>query len=191
MTVTNNLAAISSAFMGVSTLYYNTVSAALTSDMTWEYEFPILRDSINFNQGQASKNKAYIHGKAAAYATTKGEPGEITLEFFVPSVSEAVNKAFLVEGTSTPASIAIDASSSWVPVGKGLSFAEKALKGMVMIVNEAEDAALVIKNLEGFASLQADAITTKPIGYQLSMSVSGINANDPDGDVVFYRKSVA
>ena len=67
------------AFMGVSTLRYKATSAKLIAAQEWDFEFPVLRDSVNFTQGEISRNQAFIHGSSRAYATAAGEPASTTL----------------------------------------------------------------------------------------------------------------
>jgi hypothetical protein len=176
------------AFMGVSTLRYKETSAKLIPTQEWDYEFPVLRDSVNFTQGEISRNQAFIHGSSRAYATAAGEPASTTLTFFVPSINADVQKAFGNTASGTPATLK-DGTGYWKPVGSGVNLTEKQLSGMAMLISQDKKYALVIKNLEGYASVQFDAPSTKPLGYNVSFDVSGITENDTDGDVVLYEYS--
>lgn len=176
------------AFMGVSTLRYKETSAKLIAEQEWDYEFPVLRDSVNFTQGEISRNQAFIHGSSRAYATAAGEPASTTLTFFVPSINEDVQTAFGNTASGTPATLS-DGDGYWKPVGTGINLTEKQLSGMAMLISQDKKYALVIKNLEGYASVQFDAPSTKPLGYNVSFDVSGITEGDTDGDVVLYEYS--
>jgi len=176
------------AFMGVSTLRYKKTSAKLIPAQEWDYEFPVLRDSVNFTQGEISRNQAFIHGSSRAYATAAGEPASTTLTFFVPSINADVQTAFGNPANGTPATLQ-DGNTYWKPVGTGINLTEKQLSGMAMLISQDKKYALVIKNLEGYASVQFDAPSTKPLGYNVSFDVSGITEGDTDGDVVLYEYS--
>lgn len=176
------------AFMGVSTLRYKETSAKLISGQEWDYEFPVLRDSVNFTQGEISRNQAFIHGSSRAYATAAGEPASTTLTFFVPSINADVQTAFGNTASGTPATLT-DGTGYWKPIGTGVNLTEKQLSGMAMLISQDHKYALVIKNLEGYASVQFDAPSTKPLGYNVSFDVSGITEGDTDGDVVLYEYS--
>ena len=176
------------AFMGVSTLRYKETSAKLIATQEWDYEFPVLRDSVNFTQGEISRNQAFIHGSSRAYATAAGEPASTILTFFVPSINAAVQTAFGNTASGTPATLK-DGDTYWKPVGTGINLTEKQLSGMAMLISQDKKYALVIKNLEGYASVQFDAPSTKPLGYNVSFDVSGITQGDTDGDVVLYEYS--
>ena len=43
------------AFMGVSTLRYKETSAKLIAGQEWDYEFPVLRDSVNFTDRKSTR----------------------------------------------------------------------------------------------------------------------------------------
>ena len=73
--------------------------------------------------------------------------------------------------------------------GTGINLTEKQLSGMAMLISQDKKYALVIKNLEGYASVQFDAPSTKPLGYNVSFDVSGITEGDTDGDIVLYEYS--
>ena len=182
------VAELTQAFMGVATLRYKATSAKLIAEQTWDFEFPILRDSINFTQGAPTRNSAYIHGSSKAYATTTGDPSATTLTFFVPSLNSDVQTALGNPAIGTPATMH-DGSAYWKPVGSGLALNEKELAGMAMIISQDRQYALVVKNLKGYASAQFDAPSTKPLGYNVEFDVSGITSGDTDGDVVLYEYS--
>ena len=188
---TKTLEELRMAFMGISTLRYSTVSAKLATNTEWGYILPVGKDTVNFTEGDTARNNYNIEGESKAYATTLATPAATTLTFFVPSVDADVQTLFGTPASGTPATMtdAILTGTYWKPIGTGLKLEPKQLGGMAMLVSQDKKYAIVIKNLDGNATLQYDAPNTKPIGYNLSFNVSGITTGDTDGDIVFYEAS--
>jgi hypothetical protein len=188
---TKTLDELRMAFMGISTLRYSSTSAKLATDTSWDYILPIGKDTVNFAEGDTSRNQYFIEGESKSYATANAAPAATVLTFFVPSVDADVQALFGAAGSGTPATMtdAILDGTYWKPIGTGLKLETKTLGGMAMIISQDKKYAVVIKNLVGGATLQYDAPNTKPIGYNLSFDVSGITSGDTDGDIVFYEAS--
>ena len=126
-----------------------------------------------------------------AYCSTSS-PGEITVTLTVPSIDENTNKLLYNESSAAPTAmedVVNGEAGTWTAIGKGLNLQdEKALAGMAMIISENKKYAIVIKNLDGRASIAWDNASTTPLGYKLTFSLEGIAPEgDTDGDVVFVK----
>lgn len=184
MTVTNKIDTLKKVFVGVSEFRFKNRSEKLTASTTWDYELPILRDSVSFDNPAPTFNRVYIHGDERPYATT-AEPSDMTLTFEIPSISDRVtgwlyNDGGTVEGIADT----IDSvSGNWA--GKGIKLDNKVIEGMAMIISEDRKHALVIKNLKCYSSVNMDDLSTSPVSFTITATLEGGVSTDTDGDIVF------
>lgn len=179
------------AFQGINTFRWKNESVKLTDDITWDLQIPILRDSFSFVPEDPTFNRSYVHGSKKPIATTV-EDGALPVQFDIPSIDEETQKFGFnlasAEGASMTDTIN-GKSGSWKPVGKGLMLSDtKSIAGMCMILSEDKKYAIVIKNLEGYARLLVDSVSTTPIAIRVNLDLQGIaSASDTDGDILLYE----
>jgi len=162
-------------------------AAKLIAGQEWDYEFPVLRDSVNFTQGEISRNQAFIHGSSRAYATAAGEPASTTLTFFVPSINEDVQTAFGNTASGTPATLS-DGDGYWKPVGdRDKSYRETTLWYGYAYLAKTKNMLLLLRIWKGMLPYSLMLRQQNPLGYNVSFDVSGITEGDTDGDVVLYE----
>ena len=175
----------------MNTFRWKGESVKLTSDIAWDLEIPILRDSFSFTPEDPTFNRSYIHGSSKPIASTTQE-GALPLQFDIPSIDEETQK-FAENVASAAAASMTDTvngkAGSWTQIGKGLLMADsKVISGMCMILSENKKYAIVIKNLEGYARPIIDSISTTPVAFRVNLDLQGIAAaSDTDGDILFYE----
>lgn len=189
MTVTKTI--ITKAFQGMNTFRWKGVSEKITSNIAWDLEIPILRDSFSFTPEDPTFQRSYIHGSSKPIASTTQE-GALPLQFDIPSIDEETQKFAEYVASASAASMTDTVNGkagSWVQIGKGLMMSDsKVISGMCMILSENKKYAIVIKNLEGYARPIMDAISTTPVAFRVNLDLQGIaDANDTDGDILFYE----
>lgn len=173
-------------FIGVSELRFSTKSGAFTADTTWDYELPILRDSITFDNPAPTINNAYVHGKKTAWASTS-EPSDMTLTFEIPSIHDDIT-GWLYNKAGDVSNVAEEVdgvAGAWS--GQGISMEAKVIEGMAMIISEDKKHALLIKNLKGYSSMNMSSISTTPLSFTVTATLESGVTTDPDGDVVFLN----
>lgn len=168
-------------FLGVSEFRFAKKSAALVTDQVWDYKVPVTRDSISFTQDTPTANNGYIHGRTAP-AWTTSEPGDITLEFNVPSIDEETT-GWLTTPTTISTKMKESDTTQWKL--RGLKLEGKPVEGMAMMISEDRKYCLIIKNFKGYSSINMDDISTTPMSFTVSGTLQGGVSDDPDGDVVF------
>lgn len=182
---------LTKAFQGMNTFRWKGKSEKLVANMTWDLEIPILRDSFSFTPEDPTFNRSYIHGSSKPIASTTQE-GALPMQFDIPSIDEDTAKFAENVASTAGASMSdtIDGKAgNWTPIGKGLKMGDsKSISGMCMILSENKKFAIVIKNLEGYARPIIDSISTTPVAFRVNLDLQGIaDANDTDGDILFYE----
>ena len=174
-------------FSGMNTFRWNNTSAPLVAGQTWDLQIPIIQDTMSFTQADPTINKTLIYGQTKPLVIQLGATGDIDLSFTIPSVDDKTLSFVAARATGTPASVTDEVdgvAGSWIPVGKGISFSDvKKITGMCMIISEDKKKALVIKNLEGYATPLFDKTMATPYAWKIKVSLTGITT-DTDGDVV-------
>lgn len=184
MSVTKTRDELKEVFVGVSEFRFSTKSGKFDASTVWDYELPILRDSINFDNPAPTINKVYIHGDEKPYASTS-EASDITLSLEIPSIHDDIT-GFLYNKGGVIDSVAdtIDGvAGSWS--GQGVKLDNKVIEGMCMIISEDRKHAILIKNLKGYSSMNMNELGTQPVSFTLTTTLEGGVSTDTDGDVVF------
>lgn len=184
--VTKKLSELKKAFIGISEFRFRSVSADLTSDMTWDFELPILRDSFSFETSEPSFNEVFIHGESIPYAST-AEPGETTISFEVPSIDKDITD-WLLSPAETPSVSAVadtvgGVKGTWGGVAYKMD--NKAIQGMVMIISDDKTKAIVIKNFKGYASPNMSELTNSPVSFTISATLESSQSSGTQGDIMF------
>lgn len=184
--VTKKLSELKKAFIGISEFRFRSVSADLTSDMTWDFELPILRDSFSFETSEPSFNEVFIHGESIPYAST-AEPGETTISFEVPSIDKDITDWLLTPAETASVSGVTDTvggvEGTWG--GAAYKMDNKAIQGMVMIISDDKTKAIVIKNFKGYASPNMSELTNSPVSFTISATLESSQAAGTQGDIMF------
>lgn len=184
MSVTKKLSALKKAFVGISEFRFKKESTDFSSDMVWDFELPILRDSFDFSVGEPSFNETFIHGESVPYAATS-EPGEITLSFEVPSIDDDINEWLLTKSKDITGISDTVGSDSGTWSGAGYKLDNKAITGMIMIISDDKTKAIVIKNFKGYASPNMSELTNSPVSFTISASIESGQSASEDGDILF------
>lgn len=184
MSVNKKLAELKKAFVGISEFRFRSVSEEFVSDMIWDFELPILRDTFTFNTAEATFEERFIHGSSIPY-TSVGTPGETTLGFEVPSIDEDILGWLM---TKAKAVLAIKDTVGGVEgtwTGAGYKIDGKALNGMIMIISEDKTKAIVIKNFKGYSSPNMDELSNTPVSFVISATLESSQSTDEQGDILF------
>ena len=186
MSVTKTKEQLKEVFIGVSEFRFSTKNGKFDASTVWEYELPILRDSISFDNPAPTINKVFIHGDEKPYASTS-ESGDITLTLEIPSIHDDIT-GFLYNKGGDIENVADEVDGvkgSWS--GKGIKLDNKVIEGMCMIISEDRKHAILIKNLKGYSSMNMNELGTQPVSFTLTATLEGGVTTDTDGDVVFLN----
>lgn len=186
MSINKKLSDLKKAFVGISEFRYRATSADLTSDMTWDFELPILRDSFSFETSEPSFNETFIHGESVPYAAT-AEPGETTISFEVPSIDKDITDWLLTPAESSNI-VGISDSVGGVKgtwSGSAYKMDNKAIQGMIMIISDDKTKAIVIKNFKGYASPNMSELTNTPVSFTISATLESSQSEGTQGDILF------
>lgn len=184
MSVTKTRDQLKKVFVGVSEFRFSTKSGKYDASTVWDYELPILRDSINFDNPAPTINKVFIHGDEKPYASTS-EAADITLTLEIPSIHDDIT-GFLYNKGSEVSNISDEVdgiAGTWS--GQGIKLDNKVIEGMCMIISEDRKHAILIKNLKGYSSMNMNELGTQPVSFTLTCTLEGGVTTDTDGDVVF------
>lgn len=184
MSVTKTKEELKEVFIGVSEFRFATQSGPFTTETVWDYELPILRDSVNFDNPAPTINKVFIHGDEKPYAST-AEASDMILTFEIPSIHDDVTGFLYNKGTAIAdiADTVDGVTGTWS--GQGIKLDNKVIEGMAMIISEDRKHALLIKNLKGYSSMNMNEISTTPVSFTVTTTLEGGVTTDTDGDVVF------
>lgn len=186
MSITKKLSDLKKAFVGISEFRYKSTSTDLTSDMVWDYELPILRDSFSFETSEPSFNETFIHGESVPYAAT-AEPGETTISFEVPSIDKDITDWLLTPAENATISGISDqvggVNGTWS--GSAYKMDNKAIQGMVMIISDDKTKAIVIKNFKGYAAPNMSELTNSPVSFTISATLESSQSAGTQGDILF------
>lgn len=186
MSVTKKLSDLKKAFIGISEFRFRSTSADFTSDMVWDFELPILRDSFSFETSEPSFNEVFIHGESVPYAAT-AEPGETTISFEVPSIDKDITDWLLTPAETASISAIADnvggVAGTWS--GAAYKMDNKAIQGMVMIISDDKTKAIVIKNFKGYASPNMSELSTTPVSFTISATLESSQSSGTQGDILF------
>ena len=184
MSVSKQLKDLKKAFTGISEFRFRKVSEDFVSNMDWDFELPILRDSFNCETAEATFEEKFIHGEQIPY-TSVGTPGETTIGFEVPSIDEDIldwllTKAKAITGIADQVGTV---SGTWA--GAGYKIDGKAIQGMIMIISEDRTKAIVIKNFKGYASPNMADISNTPVSFTISATLESSQSAGEQGDILF------
>lgn len=186
MSVTKKLADLKKAFTGISEFRFRSTSADFTSDMVWDYELPILRDSFSFETSEPSFEEVFIHGEAIPYVST-ATPGETSISFEVPSVDKDILDWLLSPADSSAVSAITDTVNGVAGTWSGSAYKldNKVVQGMVMIISEDRTKAIVIKNFKGYAAPNMADLSTNPVSFTISATLESSQSTGTQGDILF------
>ena len=192
MAVSKKLADLKKSFVGISEFRFCTNSSDFTADTVWDYELPILRDSLNFEVSEPSFDNKYIHGESVPYVST-AEPGETTMSFEVPSIDDDITGWLMTtaeNGTIAGVSDTVgEVQGTWS--GKGFKLDSKVIKGMAMIISEDRTKAILIRNLKGYVSVNMSELSNSPVSFTISATIESSISDSKQGDIMFleFKKS--
>lgn len=178
-------------FSGANSLLYQKSALVITEaggkksfTASPEIDVPCKVDTLNFEQGEASKEEYNIIGQAGAWIV-ESEPGEIEIGFRVPSIHKDILKLAYGEDAVSDIEASVD-SEDWE--GVALKLNNKKVEGTWMILNNSKDRLMIINNSVLFASLvlDSDAKGVMAVDFNGSLESDGTNP-----DVIFLKKKSA
>lgn len=181
MTTMANLKEI---FKGVSSFRYAKTVQESVASATWDFELPIANDSLKLTQAAGTLNPTKVFGMAGAWTIT-GEPGDITIDMFLPTIHEDLMEVFYKKKSPTlsTADEVIDGVSGSFD-GYGYLLTNEMLEGSAMIISENRQYALFLRNIQGYPSLVFDSPLDTPMGVNLSLQVVG---GDDEADIALLK----
>lgn len=192
MAITKKLADLKKSFVGISEFRFCTTSSDFTAQTVWDYQLPILRDSLDFSVAEPSFDNKFIHGESVPYVST-AEPGETTMTFEVPSIDDDITGWLMTAAENgSVAGIADtvgDTEGTWS--GQGFKLDNKVIKGMAMIVSEDGTKAILIRNLKGYVSINMSELSNSPVSFTISATIESSISDSKQGDIMFleFKKS--
>lgn len=188
MAVSKKLADLKKSFVGISEFRFCTTSADFNENTVWDYELPILRDSLNFEVSEPSFDNKYIHGESVPYVST-AEPGETTMSFEIPSIDDDITGWLLTKSESSAvvgvADTVGDVAGTWK--GAGYKLDNKVIKGMAMIISEDRTKAILIRNLKGYVSVNMSELSNSPVSFTISATIESSISDSKQGDIMFLE----
>ena len=176
-------------FSGPSSLLYQKNPLTITENegvksftCTPDLDVPCKVDSLQFEQGEAEKEEYKIIGLSGAWIT-ESTPGDITVGFRVPSISEDILKLAFGEDAVSDITGKVDSVDY---EGLALILKNKKVTGTWLIVNNAKDRIMVINNTALFASLLLDSDAKGVVAIDFNGSIESDGTNP---DVIFLKKS--
>ena len=192
MAVTKKLADLKKAFVGVSEFRFCKSSSDFSASTVWDYELPILRDSLTFETSEPSFDNKFIHGESVPYVST-AEPGETTMSFEIPSIDDDITGWLLTAAdTATLTGVADTVGGeegTWS--GAGYKLDNKVIQGMAMIISEDRSKAILIRNLKGYVSVNMSELSNSPVSFTISATIESSISDSKQGDIMFleFKKS--
>lgn len=188
MAVSKKLADLKKSFVGISEFRFCTNSSDFNENTVWDYELPILRDSLNFEVSEPSFDNKYIHGESVPYVST-AEPGETTMSFEIPSIDDDIT-GWLLTKSESPNVVGVadtvgDAQGTWK--GTGYKLDNKVIKGMAMIISEDRTKAILIRNLKGYVSVNMSELSNSPVSFTISATIESSISDSKQGDIMFLE----
>lgn len=175
-------------FSGANSLLYQKAALVITESngvksftATPEIDVPCKVDTLNFEQGEASKEEYKVIGLAGAWVL-ESEPGDIDVGFRVPSIHKKVLELAFGEDAVSEIEATID-SADWE--GIALILKNKKVEGTWMVLNNTKDRLMIINNTALFASLvlDSDAKGVMAVDFNGSIETDGTSP-----DVIFLKK---
>lgn len=173
-------------FSGISSFMFDTTPIASETSVTLnpEYELPVTVDTLSISQDDPTINHYKVHGLGTDWVSTS-EPGDATIEFTVPSVSEEVLN--LAYGSSKSASqtfqTAIEGavktiSSGSTYSGKSVILSNTKVTGCIALLSDDGENLLIVNNVALYASPVFDNASTEPFAFKFSGTIeSGSGAS--------------
>lgn len=188
MAVSKKLADLKKSFVGISEFRFCTNSSDFNENTVWDYELPILRDSLNFEVSEPSFDNKYIHGESVPYVST-AEPGETTMSFEIPSIDDDIT-GWLLTKSESPNVVGVadsvgDVQGTWK--GTGYKLDNKVIKGMAMIISEDRTKAILIRNLKGYVSVNMSELSNSPVSFTISATIESSISDSKQGDIMFLE----
>lgn len=188
MAVTKKLADLKKAFVGVSEFRFCTTSSDFSASTVWDYELPILRDSLSFETSEPSFDNKFIHGESVPYVST-AEPGETTMSFEIPSIDDDIT-GWLLTKADTPTITGVTdtvGSDEGTWSGSGYKLDNKVIQGMAMIISEDRTKAILIRNLKGYVSVNMSELSNSPVSFTISATIESSISDSKQGDIMFLE----
>lgn len=162
-------------FKGVSSFRFSPTVQATVAAADWKYELPIVSDSFDITQASGTTTPTNVLGLAGAW-TISGEPGDISINFTIPSIKDSLLGEFY-EKTAAELRTANEVVGAVTGSFKGYGYKLKRdmIEGSALIISENGDYALFIKNIQGYPSLVLSDGIGAPMGVTMNAMVVGGN----------------
>ena len=150
-----------------------------------ELEIPVTVDSLSLSMGEATLNRLKVHGLQTDWAVTS-TPGDFEFTCTIPSTHKTLLEYFFGEANNI-ASATVNGKTYG---GVSLSVKNVQRDMGIILINEAEDKAVLFKKMTVTPALTFENGSTEPIGIKLTGTlVAGEGSNDDD--VAFLTKTSA
>lgn len=169
------IATLKEIFKGVSSFRFASTVQATLATAAWEFELPITTDSFDITQAAGTTTPTNVLGLAGAWCVS-GEPGDIAVNFTMPSIKDSLLGIFY-EKTASALSTADEVIGTVTGAFEGYGYFLKRdmIEGSALIISENQEYALFIKNIQGYPALVlADGIGS-PMGVTMNGLVVGGN----------------
>ena len=170
------IAQLKDIFKGVSSFRFASTVQTTLASAAWEFELPIVSDSFDITQASGTTTPTNVLGLAGAW-TVAGEPGDIAINFTIPSISDSLLGVFYKK-TASEISTANEVQGTVTGKFEGYGYYLKRdmIEGSALIISENGEKALFIKNMQGFPALVLADGNGSPMGVTMNGLVVGGNA---------------
>ena len=170
------IATLKEIFKGVSSFRFASTVQATLATAAWEFELPIVTDSFDITQASGTTTPTKVLGLAGAWCVA-GEPGDIAINFTIPSIKDSLLDVFYTK-TASSLSTADEAQGSVTGAFEGYGYFLKSdmIEGSALIISENQEYALFVKNIQGYPALILADGTGSPMGVTINGLVVGGNA---------------
>lgn len=178
-------------FSGVNSLLYQKnplviteSNGAKTFTASPDLDVPCKVDTLNFEQGEASKEEYKVIGLSGPWVL-EAEPGEITFSLRVPSIHEDILKVAYGEDAVSEITGQVDGVDY---EGLALILKNKKVEGTWIVVNNTKDRLMIINNTALFASLVLDSDAKGVMAVDFN---GGLQSDGTKPDVIFLKKKTS
>lgn len=177
-------------FSGLSSILLKKDGFKDFSSLEPDFDLPVTVDSLSLTVGEPTMNSVKVHGLQLDWAVTS-TPGEVTFAATVPSIDEDLVEYFTGKKTSiASASVKVAEGENGTVAMKGFSttLTSKKINAGIVLLNEAQDQAVAIKQLAIYARPLFENASTTPFAFALSGTLEVATEGATGDDIAFLKK---
>lgn len=178
-------------FSGLSSILLKKEGFTDFATLEPDFDLPVTVDSLSLTVGEPTINSVKVHGLQLDWSVT-ATPGEASFAATVPSVDKDLIAYFMGGSTAiASASLKVAEGEKGTISMKGFStkLTTKKINAGIVLVNEAQDKAVVIKQLAIYARPLFENASTTPFGFALSGSLEVATEGANTDDIAFLEKA--